>query len=102
MKRETYCHGRLKKRREPSGTGCALLSAGGRARGGGGEIGQLGERDALPWRRRRRRKRRGLLATKGQLEGGRWRDEGREVEGGREDGGGRGGRGERGGVKHRR
>ena len=89
------------------------MSAGGRAQGGGGEIGQLGERDALLWRKRRR-KRRELLATRDQLERG--RERGKEGEGGgrgrreREEGegGGRevergeGGEGERGGGKYRR
>ena len=69
----------LKTRTEPSGTGCVLVSAGGRAQGGGGEIGQLGERDALLWRKRRR-KRRELLATRDQLERG--RERGKEGEGG--------------------
>ena len=56
-------------KREQSETNFVLVSAGGRARGEGGEIARLGERDVLLWWKRRRR-RRELQATRGQLEGG--------------------------------
>ena len=54
-------------KREQSETNFVLVSAGGRARGEGGEIARLGERDVLLWWKRRRR-RRELQATRGQLE----------------------------------
>ena len=53
-------------KREQSETNFVLVSAGGRARGEGGEIARLGERDVLLWWKRRRR--RELQATRGQLE----------------------------------